>query len=134
MARRRRHRQPALNNDSQQQAQMARKDASSALMVWAVLEFLSLLILPTFKLVQGDHLLQTWLSITIPLGVIGAVLIGVSSWAVKQAQNNIDRQTANKDFYVTLAQAIGWLGVIGVGFPLIVVGLELWFSMLRGGK
>jgi hypothetical protein len=36
--------------------------------------------------------------------------------------------------YVTLAQAIGWLGFLGVGFPLIVVGLELFNSMLRGGK
>jgi hypothetical protein len=133
MARRRRQ-QPALTNESQQEAQMARKDAASALIVWVVLEFLSLLILPTFKLIQGDHRLPIWLSITIPLGIIGAVLIGISSWAVKQVQNKIDRQAANKNLYVTLAQAVGWLGVIGVGFPLIVVGLELWFSMLRGGK
>ncbi len=134
MARRRRRQQPALNSESQQVAQMARKDAANALVVWAVLEGLSLLILPTFRIIQGDQRLPIWLSITIPLGIIGAVLIGVSSWAVKQVQETIDRQAANKNLYVTVAQAIGWLGAIGVGFPLIVVGLELFNSMLRGGK
>jgi hypothetical protein len=134
MARRRRRSQPALNAASQQEAQMPRKDAISAFMVWVVLEGLSLLILPTFRFIQGDHRLSLWLSITIPLGIAGAVLIGISSWAVKQVQTNIDRQSANKNLYVTLAQAIGWLGFLGVGFPLIVVGLELFNSMLRGGK
>lgn len=134
MARRRRRPQPGLNSESQQVALMARKDAASAFVVWVVLEGLSLLILPTFKFIQGDQRIPLWLSITIPLGIVGAVLIGVSSWAVKQVQENIDRQASNKDLYVTLAQAIGWLGTLGVGFPLIVVGLELFNSMLRGGK
>ncbi|WP_404783772.1 hypothetical protein [Altericista sp. CCNU0014] len=133
MARRRR-RQPALNSESQPNTQMARKDAANALVVWIFLEGLSLFLLPTFTLIQGDNRLPVWLTITIPLGIVGAILIGVSSWAVDRVQYKIDRQAANKGLYVSLAQGIGLLGVMGVGFPMVVVGLELLFSMLRGGK
>jgi hypothetical protein len=111
---------------------LARKDAASALIVWIFLEGLSLVILPNFQLIQGENRLPIWLSITIPAGLMGAVMIGVSSWWVTWTQTKIDRQVQNKQLYVTFAQAIGWLGLVGVGLPMIVVGMELWGSMLRG--
>lgn len=124
--------QTVSHSDSDRDLQLARKDAVSALTVWILLEGLSLLILPSFQLIHGESKLFLWLSITVPLGLIGAVLIGVSSWWVKWTQEKIDRQAQNKRFYVTLAQAIGWFGLVGVGLPIIIVGLELWLAMIRG--
>jgi hypothetical protein len=121
-------------SESEQNLQVARKDAASALIVWIFLEGLSFMILPNFQMIQGDSKLLIWLSITIPAGVVGATMIGVSSWWVNWTQSKIDRQAQNKRLYVTLAQSVGWLGLIGVGLPMIVVGLELWLSMLRGPK
>jgi hypothetical protein len=121
-------------SESEQNLQLARKDAASALMVWIFLEGLSFTILPTFQMIQGNNKFPIWLSITIPAGVVGAAMIGVSSWWVNWTQATIDRQVPNKRLYVTLAQSVGWLGLIGVGLPIIVVGLELWLSMLRGPK
>jgi hypothetical protein len=122
----------AQPSEAEQNLKLARKDAASALIVWIFLEGLSLLILPNFQLIQGSSKIQIWLSITLPAGILGAVMIGVSSWWVTWIQDNIDRQDQNKRLYTTLSQALGWCGLIGVGLPMIVVGLELWLSMLRG--
>jgi uncharacterized membrane protein YciS (DUF1049 family) len=136
--RQRRRQQAVQLNESQQDLQSARKDAFSALIVWIFLEALSLMIQASFsnsfQLIQGSNKLSTWLSITIPSGIIGAVLIGISSWWVKWTQEKIDRQVANKQLYVTLSQSIGWLGLLGIGLPIIVVGVELLLAMMRGPK
>jgi hypothetical protein len=124
----------AQPSESEQNLMLARKDAASALIVWVFLEGLSLLILPNFQLIQGENKLPIWLSITLPSGIIGAVMIGFSSWWVKWTQEKVDRQAQNKQLYATLAQAVGWLGLVGVGLPMIVVGVELWLAMLRGPK
>jgi hypothetical protein len=124
----------AQPSESEQNLMLARKDAASALIVWVFLEGLSLLILPNFQLIQGENKLPIWLSITLPSGIIGAVMIGFSSWWVKWTQEKVDRQVQNKQLYATLAQAVGWLGLVGVGLPMIVVGVELWLAMLRGPK
>ena len=130
----RRRQQTFQLSESEQDLQLARKDAFSALIVWFFLEGLSLMLLPTFQMVQGANRLSIWLSLTIPSGTIGAVLIGTSSWWVKWTQEKIDRQASNKQLYVTLSQAIGWLGLVGIGLPMIVVGIELWLSLMRGPK
>jgi hypothetical protein len=124
----------AQSSEVEQNLKLARKDAASALIVWIFLEGLSLLILPNFQLIQGGSKFPIWLSITLPSGTIGACMIGVSSWWVTWIQEGIARQDQNKRLYATLAQALGWLGLMGVGLPMIVVGLELWLAMLRGPK
>jgi hypothetical protein len=122
----------AQPSEAEQNLKLARKDAASALIVWIFLEGLSLLILPNFQLIQGSNKLPIWLSITMPAGLVGAVMIGISSWWVTWTLSKIDRQNQNKRLYTTLAQALGWFGLVGVGLPMIVVGVELWLTMLRG--
>lgn len=129
-----RRQQTVLLNESDQDLQLARKDAVSALFVWFFLEGLSLIILPSFQMIQGSNRLSIWLSITIPAGILGAVLMGISSWWVKWTQEKIDRQNTNKQLYVTLSQAMGWLGLVGIGLPIIVVGVELYLALMRGPK
>jgi hypothetical protein len=111
---------------------LARKDAQSALIVWLFLEGLSLFIVPESQLIPGEHKLSFWLSLSIPLGLVGAVLIGVSSWLLKYVQEQIDRQHPNKRAMLFSSQAIGWLGLIGVGFPSIMVGLTLLSYISNG--
>jgi hypothetical protein len=132
--RQRRRQQTVLFNEAEQDLQLARQDAISALIVWIFLEGLSLMLLPSFQMIQGANRYSIWLSITIPAGIIGAVLMGISSWWVKWTQEKIDRQDVNKQLYVTLSQAVGWLGLVGIGFPIIVVGVELYLSLMRGPK
>jgi hypothetical protein len=124
--------QQLLLSQQQEDLHLARKDALSALMVWILLEGLSLLVLPNFQLIKGETKAWTWFLITIPMGILGSGLIGLSSWLVKRIQEKVDRQDSNKQLFATLSQALGWLGLIGIGFPIIMVGLELWLLLLQG--
>ena len=113
---------------------LARRDALSALIVWFWLEVLSFLVLPQFQLMTGENKILNWVAVSFPLGLIGAGLIGLSSWAVGVVQERVPRSHPNKKLFVLLSEGIGWLGLIGIGFPIIVVGLELGLIMVTGGK
>lgn len=121
-----------LLTKQQEDLMLARKDAISAFGVWCLLEVLSFIVLPNFQIIKGANQLGLWLSITVPLGIIGAGLIGWSSWLVKHLQEKMDRSVTNKQLYVTLSQALGWVGLVGIGLPIIAVGLELWLLMWTG--
>lgn len=116
----------------QSDVRLAKQDAWNALVVWIVLEILSLFILPTSPLIEGTHKLSVWLPLSIPLGALGACLIGISSWLMKHVQENVDRSHPNKRLMLFGSQAVGWIGLIGVGLPSILVGLTLWTYMVKG--
>jgi Kef-type K+ transport system membrane component KefB len=129
----RRHSPPTFAASADQaDARLAKQDAWNALVVWVVLEILSLFILPTSPLIEGTQKLSIWLSISIPLGAVGACLIGISSWLMKHVQENVDRSHPNKRLMLFGSQAVGWVGLIGVGVPSILVGLTLWTYLIKG--
>jgi Kef-type K+ transport system membrane component KefB len=129
----RRHSPPSLSSSAgQQDVRLAQQDAWNALVVWVVLEILSLFILPTSPLIQGPNKFSIWLSFSIPLGAVGACLIGWSSWLMKYVQEQVDRSHPNKRLMLFASQAVGWAGLIGVGLPSILVGLTLWSYMIKG--
>jgi hypothetical protein len=127
----------SLPSDQERDIQLARSDALSALGVWVLLEGLSLGVLAflqTSHFLPPENKLMTWFLISAPFGTIGAVCIGVSSWLVKRIQEQMDRSQNNKSMLVFLSQALGWLGLGGVGLPMAMVGLELLSYIAEGRK
>lgn len=116
----------------QEDRRLAHKDARSAFIIWAFLEGLSLFILPHSDLIPGHNKLSTWLSFSVPMGMTGAGLIGLSSWLLKYVQEQIDRKHPNKRTMLISSQAVGWVGLIGIGLPSLMVGLTLWSYILKG--
>ncbi len=66
-----------------------------------------------------------WLFISVPVGLVGSVLVGISSELLVKSQEKL-RSHANRQLFNRLAQLTSWVGLAGVGFPLSIVGLELW--------
>jgi ABC-type transport system involved in multi-copper enzyme maturation permease subunit len=127
----------SLPSDQEKDVQLARSDALSALGVWVLLEGLSLGVLAflqTSHFLPPENKLVTWFLISAPFGTIGAVCIGVSSWLVKRIQEQMDRSQNNKSMLVFLSQALGWLGLGGVGLPMAMVGIELLSFIAEGRK
>ncbi len=124
--------QQSMLSEQQKDFLLARHDALSAFMVWVCLEILSLLVLPNFHFIHGEHKHLTWFLISAPIGIMGAGLIGFSSVLVRRVQEKVDRSHVNKSSMVFLAQSVGWLGLVGVVLPMAMVGLELLNYMQNG--
>jgi hypothetical protein len=112
---------------------LTQQDTLSALIVWVVLEGLSLILLPSFQLIPGDEQKRlVWILLSGSLGVTGAILIGLSSGIIQYCHDNLPRRGTNKQSLINLAQVLSWIGLIGVGFPLVVVTLEFWLVLTQG--
>ncbi|MGB8702540.1 MAG: hypothetical protein WCD18_24250 [Thermosynechococcaceae cyanobacterium] len=124
--------QRVLLSNAEDNLRLAYSDALSAVIVWILLEGLSLLVLPNFQLISGNLTWSNWIAVSILPGLVGALFIGLSSWWVMRLQEHVDRNRSNKQLLVFWAQAVGWLGLVGVGLPMIMVAVQLWFLILRG--
>ncbi|MGB7415102.1 MAG: hypothetical protein WA902_12930 [Thermosynechococcaceae cyanobacterium] len=111
---------------------LTQQDTLSALLVWAVFEGLSFLLLPTFVIIAGEHQRLTWILLSGSLGVTGSVLIGISSGLIQHYHNKLPKRGTNKQMLINAAQAMSWVGLVGVGFPLIVIIIELWLLIAAG--
>jgi hypothetical protein len=106
---------------------LAKQDAITALKIWIVLELGSFILVPQFQLLDDKNRVAVWLGISIPLGLIGSLLVGFSSEFIHICQEYM--QQKNKKFWVWMGQFGGWLGLAGVGFPLSMVAVELWYNL-----
>jgi hypothetical protein len=111
---------------------LTQQDTLSALIVWVVLEGLSLILLPSFQLIPGEQKRLVWILLSGSLGVTGAILIGLSSGIIQYCHDNLPRRGTNKQSLINLAQVLSWIGLVGVGFPLVVVTLEFWLVLTQG--
>lgn len=105
------------------------KDMSIALQTWFVLEIGSFLLLPNFRLISDQNRWMTWIGISVPLGLLGAILIGISSECIRVFEEHFNSK--QKGSWVFFAQLGGWLGLAGVGFPLSIVILEIWLAFTQ---
>jgi hypothetical protein len=103
-------------------AKTAKKDFIAALSLWLGLEIVSFIIFPFLKMIQPGERLQIWFMISLPSGLLGSLLIAGSSQFIADTS---DRDSPEKRFLrVWAGQAVGWVGLVGVTFPLLMVGVE----------
>lgn len=111
---------------------LTQQDTLSALLVWAVFEGLSFLLLPTFVIISGEHQQLIWILLSGSVGVTGAVLIGLSSGLIQYYHDTLPKRGTNKQMLINVAQVMSWVGLVGVGFPLIMIIMELWLLISAG--
>jgi hypothetical protein len=105
----------------------AKKDALWALQAWLVLELGSIPFSLNFALLPAENKILNWLAISIPVGLFGCLLVGMSSEYIRICQDHY-RQSANKRSLIWLGLMGSWFGLAGVGFPLSIVAVELWLN------
>lgn len=105
-----------------------RKDLLTALGLWLVVEIVSFVLFPAVGLINPGVRLRTWFLISVPLGIGGAILISASSRFVAVVNDRMRREY--KLIYAYLGQFGGWIGLVGVLFPFLMVCVE-FFSNLK---
>ncbi|KAM3095920.1 hypothetical protein ACKFKG_11690 [Phormidesmis sp. 146-35] len=116
-----------MNNFSFDELQ--RKDLFIALGLWLVVEFVSFVFFPSLGLINPGARLRTWFTMSLPLGIGGALLISSSSRFMAMTH---ERANNNRLLYSFLGQFGGWIGLAGILFPLFTVCVE-FFSNLEFG-
>jgi hypothetical protein len=106
---------------------LGRKDFFTSLILWVVLMFVSFLLLPAIGAIQPGERLNTWFAISLPVGFIGAFLVGSSSRFVAITHERVP--SGSKTLLTILGQLAGWLGYAGILFPFVMVMSE-FFSKL----
>ncbi|MBD2094928.1 hypothetical protein H6F90_07135 [Trichocoleus sp. FACHB-591] len=107
---------------------ITQRDFFVALGIWVFLEVLGLVLFPALGLIQPGDRLNGWIATSVPVGVIGAFLVGASSQYINVTVDRADK--TNKPLQILLGQAVGWLGLAGVLFPLLVVAVEFFTKTL----
>lgn len=109
-----------------------RRDLVESLTLWVAAEFIGLLFLPS--IVEGFDpsgvLRRTWFPWSLVYGIGGIVLLTISSRFMATAG---DREGArdSKKIGALFAQSLGWLGLVGVLYPLIMF-VTTFFSLKFG--
>lgn len=105
-----------------------RKDFLSGLGLWVVIEIVSFLLLPALGAIEPGERLKAWFSLSIPLGIGGAFLLAVSSRYIAgtNEQSNGSKPSS------LIGQSGGWLGMIGILFPFLMVTGEFLGKALGG--
>ena len=106
---------------------LAKRDLIICLAIWLGLEVISFGILPVIGLSQPNLNLTTWLVASLPIGIAGAFLLASSTQITTAEihQNHPRRRRRN-----TLARWASWFGLIGIGFPILVIALQILTKLL----
>jgi hypothetical protein len=107
-----------------------RRDFVQALTLWIVAEFIGLLFFPALEVIKpSSAVLKNWFVWSLFYGVGGVLLITLSSRWVELV-NDRPGSKDSKMFAGLLAQAMGWVGLVGVLYPLIV-SCTMFFNNLN---
>lgn len=110
-----------------------RRDLVESLTLWVAAEFVGLLFLPA--IVEGFDpsgvLRRTWFPWSLIYGIGGIFLLTVSSRFMAAAGDR-EAPRDSKKMGALLAQGLGWLGLVGVLYPLIM--FVTTFMSLKFGK
>lgn len=104
------------------------KDFFSALLSWIVLSIFCFVLLPKFSLIKAGNKQLAWFIASIPPGVTGAILVGVCSEFIRLCQEHYHGR--NRKPLIWLGTLVGWLGLAGTIYPLVIIGLQFWLQLL----
>jgi hypothetical protein len=113
---------------------LVRKDLFVCLGIWLALEVVCFAILPALQLSLPRTSLQSWFLFSLLLGVGGAVLTASSTQLDEflQTQETLLSRRVFRSFSIFL---LSWLGLLGIGFPLLVMSLQICdkiFGLIKG--
>jgi len=105
---------------------LGRKDLLIGLLIWIVIELVSFVLLPAIGMVAYSDRLRTWFILSLPFGIGGAVLMGLSSRFIAITH---DRGSTSKTMLSFLGQLAGGLGLAGIVFPFVLVFIEIFIRI-----
>lgn len=88
------------------------------------LEFICFVGLPLIGLVQPESKLQGWFYASFPLGIGGALLIGLSSWLITVSLRR--NQGVVRVLRVLMGELLSFIGVVAIAYPLLIGSIELF--------
>lgn len=109
---------------------LTKRDFLSSLSIWLVIEFVCFVIFPRIGLIEPNVRLNTWFWISVPLGILGALILSVSSrlLGLADADDGNERERAKRKSRMTLGQLGGWVGIAGILFPFAMMAYEFWMT------
>jgi hypothetical protein len=110
--------------------ELVRKDFFVALGIWLALELICFAILPLLNLTEPWPKLQPWFLLSLFFGIGGAIFTA-SSTQVNQFLKTQDFFLSKPKLRAFLVSLVAWLGLLGIGFPLFVISLQI-FGKLFG--
>lgn len=120
---------PSLKSMSINVKDVAKKDFYSSLGLWLGLEFICFVVCPALQIIRPGERLQSWFALSLPLGIMGALTIGASTQLVAASTDAVTRE--NKFLRMWVGQFGGWLGLVGIAFPLLMIGIEFLAEAVR---
>jgi heme/copper-type cytochrome/quinol oxidase subunit 3 len=103
---------------------IARKDLFVCLGIWLALEIVGFALLPAIHLTHANSKTEGWFLISLPLGIGGACLIAGSTQLMLVAKDQM--RTGSKLALRILSSLIGWMGLLCLGFPLLVASIQIF--------
>lgn len=108
---------------------LSRKDAINAFLLWLFMAFMGFILLPSIGVIRPEGRLFIWIATGIPLGLGGSLLVGASSEFVATAGQYPAGLT--KQTLIWLGQIAGWLGLVGITYPVLMVAIEFLTKVVR---
>ncbi|MBD2092902.1 hypothetical protein H6F67_23925 [Microcoleus sp. FACHB-1515] len=108
--------------------ELTKRDFLTSLGIWLVIEFACFVLFPRMGLIEPNARLNTWFWISVPLGVIGAFLVAVSSRLLGLADLDDGSDRAKRNSRMRLGQIGGWLGIGGILFPFVMMAYEFFVT------
>lgn len=109
---------------------LVRKDFFVALGIWLALTLVCFVILPFLNLTEPWPKLQPWFLLSLFAGIGGAIFTA-SSTQINQFLKTQDFFLNKPKLRALLVSLVAWLGLLGIGFPLYVMSLQI-FGKLFG--
>jgi hypothetical protein len=104
------------------QISLAEQDWFRAIVLWLILEALCVGVAPYFGWIEPGDRWQTWVMISIPAGLVGSLLIGLSSQSAEYL--SAQQLSLSKQVQVLMTQVLGGVGLSGILLPLAMAFIE----------
>lgn len=111
--------------------QLAKKDLFICLGIWLALEAVSVGIVPAIGLSQPGLALNLWHIVSVPMGIGGAFLLAYATQLTTSDAAPGSRRRVSRP---QLASLSSWAGLAGIGFPLLVISVQIFthlFNVLK---
>lgn len=105
------------------------RDFCICLLVWLVLEIACFAIVGVLTAKPVEIQPQQLFTLSIPLGIGGACLLA-SSTQITQTWAGPGASRQRRRLVWLIRQVLSWLGLIGIGFPLLILSFQIALKIL----